>query len=75
MDKNFVEFVRSSCCDAVTKDSEYMVLQSKLAQAEKDRDIEAMGEYNCRMEIRAEEVCFTAGWNAAIQFCLKGATI
>lgn len=74
-DKNFVEYVRSSCCDATTKDKEYMELQSKLAQAEKDKDAAAQEEYNCRLEIRAEEVCFTAGWNAAMQFCLKGAVI
>ena len=75
MDKHFIEFVRSSCGDAVQKDSEYMELQRKLVKAEKDNDASAQEEYNSLMETRAEEVCFTAGWNAAIQFCLKGAAI
>jgi hypothetical protein len=75
LNKNFAKFVQNSCSDVVTQDAEYMELQRKLVQAEEDNDLEAQEEYSSRMEVRAEEVCFTAGWNAAIQFCLKGAAI
>ena len=75
IDKNFVEYVRSSCSDAVTNDEEYRDLQSKLLQAENTGDIKALEEYNSRMETRAEEVCFVAGWNAAMQLLLRGGNI
>lgn len=70
-DKNFKLFVQNSCSDAVTQDKEYMVLQSKLVQAEKNGDMKAYEEYSSQMEVRAEEVCFTAGFNAAMQLILK----
>lgn len=69
--ENFTKFVQSCCSDAVTKDEEYMELQIKLVQAEKNGNIEAQEEYNSRMEVRAEEVCFIAGFNAAMQIMLN----
>lgn len=73
--QNFIQFIRTSCCDALQQDGEYMRLQAAYVIAENDGDEQSKEEINCDMEVRAEEVCFTAGFNAAMQLCLKGAAI
>lgn len=74
-DKNFIQFVRNSCCDVLQQDKEYMDLQTRLVEAEKAGDMKAQEEFSSSMEVRAEEVCFVAGYNAAMKLCLNGAVI
>lgn len=75
MNDNFIQFVRNSCCDALSADAEYMKLQSNHAIAISDKDNDSAEEIQDEMECRAEEVCFAAGWNAAMQLILKGVSV
>lgn len=71
IDNNFTQFVTNSCCDALQQDKEYKNLQSKLVLAEKTGNMDEQEEFSSRMEVRAEEVCFTAGFNAAMRIILN----
>lgn len=70
-----INFVRSSCLDALSGDVEYMKLQSNYAIAVNDGDKKSAEEIQDEMEARAEEVCFAAGFNSAMQLTLKGVSL
>jgi hypothetical protein len=71
-DKNFICFVQNSCSDAVSQDKEYMKLQSDYLLAQNCGDTGSQEEIQCEMEARAEEICFMAGFRAAMQIYING---
>lgn len=71
MDKNFIQFVRTSCSDALTQNKEYMKLQSDYISAKEIGDAGSQEDIQCEMDCRAEGICFIAGFNAAMQIMLN----
>lgn len=69
--KNITLFAQNSCSDALTQDKKYMKLQSNYVLAQDCGDTRSQEEIQCEMEARAEEICFMAGFNAAMQFILE----
>ena len=68
---NFKLFVQNSCSDTVTQDKKYMKLQSDYVLAQGCGDTGSQEEIQCAMEARAEEICFMAGFRAAMEFILN----
>lgn len=73
--KNITLFAQNSCSNALTQDKKYMKLQSDYVLAQGCGDTGSQEEIQYAMEARAEEICFMAGFRAAMGFILKGAEI
>ena len=71
MDRDFIEYVYKNCESALVKDEKYRILQSKHVEAVKKGEIDLIEEISCAMECRTEEICFMAGFKAAIQIMIN----
>lgn len=66
-DENFMGYVRSNIQDTLSQDKQYMFMQSECVKVEKSGNVKLQEEIQYDMEARAEELCFIAGFNAAIR--------
>jgi hypothetical protein len=70
MDKDFMQFIYARCEKALTGNAEYMELQSKCADARKNNDIDTYDNLSCELEARAQDLCYTQGFNDAMRMLL-----
>lgn len=62
----FMQYVYNRTEEILTNDPEYKQLQSDSVAAEKAGDTDSLQEINCRLEARAEELCYMTGFRDAM---------